>query len=507
MEILKGLMSGEQKELAFSNEAREKLLRGAQTVANQVAFSLGANKTNEHLSRRVGETKLTDRFEKIGAEIAKEAMNQVEALCGDGTTTTALLLATIVDQALKCMITGAKPAELKRGIELGVAHVIASLERHAKKIVEPHTICMIANTTTCGQSKIGTHIAEAYKLVGLDGQISIEQTSDQETKIEIIEGVKFDQGYASPYFVTDSEQMAVEFINAKVLIVNRKISSPYELLPILREMIGSSSSLLIIADEFAGDTLSTLEMNKIRDLVRVAAVRSPQEKQAKNKLLDRIVSVTGAKVVLEEDDLADLSSRIDLLGSADLIRVTKESTMILRLDQGNSKKIEARVPSSEKIALIRLGEKSSRESKGLKEQYQKTLLAVHGAIRTGYIAGGGLALFRCGIEIENEYNPSNLSHDELLGIQIVKKACEVPIMQLIRNSGSDPKVVLDQIRQGTRDNGWNIENCSVEDLIQAGVMDPVNTVRTAIKTAAETAGAMILTDAVVGKTTYTISEN
>lgn len=479
-------MSDKRKELLFSTEAREKILRGVQLVTNQIAFLYGGYEKEGVEHAYTGQLKDQNPFEKIGSEITKQAMCTVEERCGDGRITTALLMTDFVEKGIEALKKGAGAVELNHGIAHGVAEVVGKLNQMAKKVVKAEEIVNLANTAIGRGAEVGVSLAEALRVVGLHGDVVIEPGEGAEVQIDLREGIKFPSGYANPYFVNDEQRLVVEFPKARILLVDRSIPSPYEILPVLREMIASGENLLVIAKNFEGDTLSTLVMNKMRQLVNVAAVKVPEKEKGKPDLFERLSRLTGAKVVGELDDLQELFLRGELLGYSGGVRVDKNSSLILHAEEKDDSGIEP--PCQEKIAILHIG------SEERAEDYRRGLKAVQNGIESGYLTGGGMALYRCGQEIGTE--KGDWTDAEWQGLQIVKAVCEAPLRQIIRNSGHSPERIIDEIRRKAG-HGWNMDSGAVEDLLTAGVIDSLKSIKLALETSAREAQAILLTETVL----------
>ena len=522
-------MAQTAKEIIFDEESRRKLLSGVKQLADVVAFTLGPKGKNVGLEKGWGaptitndgssvvrDIELKDPFENMGASIAKEVVQKVKEKCGDGTTTTVLLLRALVEKGQRFISSGASPIHLKRGIDKAVVAIIEALEKQATPIKSSQEIRNIATVSASSNEEVGQFISDAIEKVGRKGVITIEEAKGTSTIIDIVEGMQFDRGYISSYFITNPEKMIVEMNHPQILIVDKKISSIHELLPILQNVAATGRELIIIADDIDGDALSTLVVNRLRGTLKVCAVKAPGFGDRKKALLEDIAVITGGTVVSEEVGIALKDATVDLLGTADTIRVTKEHTTIVN-SKTNKKRLEARLKQIEGeiqattssydkekleeraaklsggVAIIRVGAATEPELKNKKQAFEDSLSSTKAAIESGIVPGGGVALLRASKAI----GKLKLEGDELLGAKIVAQACEVSTRQIASNTGLDGSVILGQVIKADGNFGFNALTEKVEDLMAAGVIDPVKVVKNTLISAASAAGIILLSEALI----------
>lgn len=520
-------MSTTPKEIIFEEEARLKLSLGIKKLADVVAFTLGPNGRNVGLesygvpkitndgSSIVKDIQLEDPLENMGASMAKEVVQKQKEVSGDGTTTATLLLRTLVDQGIRQISAGTSPIGIKRGIDKAVEAVIQELQKISTPVKGSLEIKNIATASASGNIEIGNLIAEAMEKVKNSGVVTIEEAKGMATTIEIVEGMQFDRGYISPYFCTNAEKMTVEMQKPAILLLDKKVTSIHELLPILQQIATTGKQLLIIAEDIDGDALSTLVVNKLKGTLKVAAVKSPGFGDARKSQMQDIAALTGATLVAEEtgDSLKELT--VDSLGSADKVTITKDHTLIVG-GAGTHETISARLKMIENeiknttgyekeklqerkaklsggVAVIRVGAATEPEMKQLKQVFEDSLSSTKSALDQGIVPGGGVALLRASKAI----GKLNLQGEEALGGKIVEQMCETPIKQIITNAGLDSSVVLSEILKKEGTFGFNAVTNTVEDLMKAGVIDPTKVVKTALTHASSVGGTLLLTEAII----------
>ncbi len=522
-------MSDTAKEIIFEEEARQKLATGIGKLADVVACTLGPKGRSVGLEKSwgapsvtndgkdiTGEIELADTYENMGVAMAKEAVNKIKDKCGDGTTTGTLLLRSLVDGGIKYVTSGASPILLKRGIEKGVAAVVDSIEKSATSVTTDADTRKIALVAASGDESIGGLIAEAFEKVGKEGVITIEEAKGTETTIEIVEGMRYDRGYLSPYFCTNADKMIAEMENPKILLVDGKISSIHDLLPILQTTASSGQELLIISEDIEGDALSTLVVNRLRGSLKVAATKAPGFGDKRKAMLADLAALTGATVVSEETGTSLKDVQADALGSAEKVSITKDHTTLVN-GAGSSEAVAARVKQidaeyesttssydqekllerkaklSGGVAVIRVGANTEPELKNRKQRFEDSLNSTQAAIEEGTVPGGGVAL----LHAASAANSLDLSDDEALGAKLVAKACEAPTRQLIRNVAKEDSVYIDVIRKKGGTYGFNVVTEEVEDLILAGIVDPVKVVKAALIHASSVAGIVLISEALI----------
>ena len=522
-------MSQAAKEIIFEEQARQKLYSGLKQLANVVASTLGPKGRNVGLEKSWGapiitndgssivrDVEVKDPFENMGISIAKEMVQKMKDKCGDGTTTTVLMLRALVESGLKYISSGASPIGLKRGMEKALDATLQSLEKMAIPIKNSKEIKNVATVSASSSEEIGNFITEAIEKVGKSGVITIEEAKGTETTLEIVEGMQFDRGYMSAYFCTNSEKMNVEMKHPALLLVDKKISSIHDLLPILQTVATTGRELLIIADDLDSDTLSTLVVNKLRGTLKVTAVKAPGFGDKKKAILEDIAILTGATVICEETGTTLKEATSEMLGEADKIVVTKENTMIVST-KGDKKRIQARLNQIEAeikattssydkekleerraklsggVALIRVGAATEPELKNRKQAFEDSLNSTKAALEDGIVSGGGVALLRASKAIDS----LKLEADELLGAKIVQQACEVSCRQIALNAGFDGSVILGQVLKAPATHGFNALTDKVEDLIQAGVIDPAKVVKHTLLFATSAASIILLSEALI----------
>lgn len=523
-------MSTSPKEIIFEEQAREKLLKGIKQLADVVSVTLGPKGRNVGLEKGWGSPTITndgssivkdinleDQYENMGVSMAKEVVQKIKEKCGDGTTTGILLLNALVESGLKFISAGASPIGIKRGMEKAVDAIVKEIEKTAIPIKSTKEVRDIATVSASGNQEIGNIIADAMEKVGKSGVITIEEAKGTETTIEIVEGMQFDRGYLSAYFCTNADKMIVELQDPQILILDRKINSVHELLPVLQAAATTGRSLLIIADDIEGDALSTLVVNKLRGTLKVAAVKAPGFGDRRKAMLQDIATLTGAMVVSDDTGMSLKEIPTDVLGGAEKITINKENTVIVN-GKGSESEIKARIKQIENeianckssydkekleerkaklsggVAVINVGAATETELKQKKQVFEDSLNSTKAAMEEGIVPGGGVALLRASSTLKS----LKLEGDELMGAKMVLQACEAPMKQIINNAGFDGSVYLNEVRQASQNFGFNALNGKVEDLIAAGVIDPAKVVKNSLMHAASVAGIANITEALIG---------
>jgi len=519
------------KDIYFDVEAREKLKRGVDSLANAVKVTLGPKGRNVVISKKFGapqvtkdgvtvakEIELSDPVENMGAQMVKEVASKTADIAGDGTTTATVLAQAIIGAGLKNVAAGANPMDLKRGIDKAVAEVVRNLKAISKEVgSDNQKIQQIASISANNDETIGKLIAEAMKVVGKDGVITVEEAKGTETDVKIVEGMQFDRGYLSPYFVTNTEKMITEMENPLILICEKKISSMKELLPILEPVVQNGKSLLIIAEDVDGEALGTLVVNRLRGSLKIAAVKAPGFGDRRKAMLEDIAILTGGQVISEERGMTLENTTLEMLGTAEKIEIDKDNTTVIN-GKGKKEDIKARVGQikaqidsttsdydKEKlqerlaklaggVAVLYVGAPTEVEMKEKKDRVDDALAATRAAVEEGVVAGGGVALIRA---IESLDKLKGENEDEMTGIAIVKRAAEEPLRQIIANAGGEGAVIVQKVREGKDDFGYNARTDKYEDLFKAGVIDPTKVTRIAIENAASIASMLLTTECVI----------
>jgi chaperonin GroEL len=519
------------KEIFFDVEAREKLKRGVDALANAVKVTLGPKGRNVVIGKKFGapyvtkdgvtvakEIELKDPVENMGAQMVKEVASKTADIAGDGTTTATVLAQAIVSAGLKNVAAGANPMDLKRGIDKAVTEVVANLRKISKEVGNDNSkIEQIATISANNDETIGKLIAEAMKVVGNDGVITVEEAKGTETEVKTVEGMQFDRGYLSPYFVTNAEKMITEMENPLILISEKKISSMKELLPILEPVVQAGKSLLIIAEDVDGEALGTLVVNRLRGSLKVAAVKAPGFGDRRKAMLEDIAILTGSVVVSEDRGMTLENVTIDMLGTAQKIEIDKDNTTIIngkgakadiqarvgqiraQIDQTTSdydrEKLQERLAKlAGGVAVLYVGAPTEVEMKEKKDRVDDALSATRAAVEEGIVPGGGVALIRA---IETLDTLIGANEDEMTGIQIVKRAAEEPLRQIIANAGGEGAIVVQRVREGKDDFGYNARTDKFEELYKSGVIDPTKVTRIAIENASSIAAMLLTTECVI----------
>ena len=518
------------KEIHFNTESRENLRKGVDILANAVKVTLGPKGRNVILDKKFGaptvtkdgvsvakEIDLKDAVENMGAQLVKEVASKTADDAGDGTTTATVLAQAIFNTGIKNVAAGANPMDLKRGIDKAVASVVENLKSQSKDIKDSSEISQVATVSANNDHEIGKMIANAMDKVGKDGVITVEEAKGTETEVKTVEGMQFDRGYLSPYFVTNSDKMEAELENPYILIYDKKISAMKELLPVLESVSQSGKPLLIIAEDIEGEALATIVVNKIRGALKVAAVKAPGFGDRRKAMLEDIAILTGGTVISEERGYKLESATIDYLGTAEKVNIDKDNTTVVS-GAGKKTDINARVSQIKKqienttseydkeklqerlaklsggVAILYVGAATEVEMKEKKDRVDDALHATRAAVQEGIVAGGGTAFLRAiksldSLNLENE--------DQNTGVLIVKTALESPIRTIVENSGGEGSVVIQKIKEGKGDYGYNAAIDKYESMFKAGIIDPTKVARLALENAASIAGLLITTECVV----------
>lgn len=516
------------KDIKFDIEARDGLKKGVDALANAVKVTLGPKGRNVIISKSFGsptitkdgvtvakEVELDDELENMGAQMVKEVASKTNDLAGDGTTTATVLAQAIVKEGLKNVAAGANPMDLKRGIDKAVKAIVSDLEKQAQKVGNSsEKIKQVAAISANNDNTIGDLIATAFEKVGKEGVITVEEAKGMETYVDVVEGMQFDRGYLSPYFVTDADKMIADLENPYILLFDKKISNLNEILPILEPVAQSSRPLLIVAEDVDGQALATLVVNKLRGGLKIAAVKAPGFGDRRKAMLEDIAILTGGTVISEERGFSLENATLDLLGTAETITIDKDNTTIVN-GNGNAEAIKARVNQikaqietttsdydKEKlqerlaklaggVAVLYIGAASEVEMKEKKDRVDDALHATRAAVEEGIVAGGGVALVRTKKALE-KITTDNL--DETTGVQIVNKAIESPIRTIVENAGGEGSVVINKVLEGTKNFGYDAKSETYVDMLEAGIIDPKKVTRVALENAASVAGMILTTE-------------
>jgi len=520
------------KELFFNNDARDQLKKGVDTLADAVKVTLGPKGRNVIIDKKFGaptvtkdgvsvakEIELSEPIENMGAQLVKEVASKTADSAGDGTTTATVLAQAIYGSGIKNVAAGANPMDLKRGIDKAVAAVVTDLQSQSKAIKDSNEIKQVGTISANNDSEIGSMIADAMDKVGKDGVITVEEARGTETEVKTVEGMQFDRGYLSPYFVTNTEKMEAEMENPYILIYDKKISAMKELLPVLEPVAQSGKPLVIIAEDVDGEALATLVVNKIRGSLKIAAVKAPGFGDRRKAMLEDIAILTGGTVISEERGYKLENATIEYLGTAEKVNIDKDNTTIVN-GAGQADNIEARVKEiqtqienttsdydkeklqerlaklSGGVAILYIGAATEVEMKEKKDRVDDALHATRAAVQEGVVAGGGVALIRAAasldkVEIEND--------DQETGVNIVRSAVEAPLRTIVANAGGEGSVVVNEVKGGKADFGYNAREDKYENLIAAGVIDPTKVTRLALENAASIASLLLTTECVVAE--------
>ncbi len=516
------------KDIQFDIDARDGLKRGVDALANAVKVTLGPKGRNVIISKSFGapqvtkdgvsvakEVELEDALENMGAQMVKEVASKTNDLAGDGTTTATVLAQAIVKEGLKNVAAGANPMDLKRGIDKAVESIVTDLEKQAKKVGNSsEKIMQIASISANNDNTIGELIAKAFGKVGKEGVITVEEAKGTDTYVDVVEGMQFDRGYLSPYFVTDSDKMIADLENPYILLFDKKISNLQEILPILEPVAQSGRPLLIIAEDVEGQALATLVVNKLRGGLKIAAVKAPGFGDRRKAMLEDIALLTGGTVISEERGFSLENADLEMLGTAETVTIDKDNTTIVN-GSGKASDIKARVNQIKSqiesttsdydreklqerlaklaggVAVLYVGAASEVEMKEKKDRVDDALHATRAAVEEGIVAGGGVALVRAQKTLEKI---TNVNLDEVTGIQIVSRAIEAPLRTIVDNAGGEGSVVINKVLEGKGDFGYDAKADAYVDMLKAGIIDPKKVTRVALENAASVAGMILTTE-------------
>jgi chaperonin GroEL len=517
------------KDVRFSDDARQKMFAGVNILANAVKITLGPKGRNVVLNRSYGaptvtkdgvsvakEIELEDKFENMGAQMIKEVASQTSDVAGDGTTTATVLAQAVLREGLKAVAAGMNPMDLKRGIDKATAAIVAELKKLSKPCEDDQAIAQVGSISANSDPEIGKLISEAMQKVGKEGVITVEEGSGLANELDVVEGMQFDRGYLSPYFINNQDSQSVELEDPLVLLFDKKISKIRDLLPLLEAIAKAGRSLLLIAEDVDGEALATLVINNLRGIVKAAAVKAPGFGDRRKAMLQDIAVVTGGTVISEEVGLSLEKVTLEDLGNAKKVQITKELTTIIdgagnavdikgRVDQLNAEiedsssdydkeKLQERVAKlSGGVAVVKVGAASEIEMKEKKARFEDALHATRAAVEEGVVAGGGVAFVRAvaAIKIKGD------NDDQNVGINILRRAVEEPLRQIVQNAGEDASVVLNAVKEGKGDFGYNAATGEYGDMIKMGILDPTKVARFALQNAASIAGLLLTTEAMI----------
>ncbi|MFK2905763.1 chaperonin GroEL [Dyella ginsengisoli] len=518
------------KEVRFGEDARSRILKGVNTLANAVKVTLGPKGRNVVLEKSFGaptitkdgvsvakEIELADKYENIGAQIVKEAASKTSDVAGDGTTTATVLAQAFIQEGLKAVAAGINPMDLKRGIDKAVIAAVAELKKLSRPTADDKAIAQVGTISANSDSNIGDIIATAMKKVGKEGVITVEEGSGLENELDVVEGMQFDRGYLSPYFINNQQSQQVEMDDPFILIHDKKVSNVRELLPVLEAVAKAGKPLVIVAEEVEGEALATLVVNTIRGIVKVAAVKAPGFGDRRKAILEDIAILTNGQVISEEVGLSLEKATINDLGRAKRVVITKENTTIID-GAGEAERIQSRIGQikaqieetssdydREKlqervaklaggVAVIKVGAGTEIEMKEKKARVEDALHATRAAVEEGVVPGGGVALIRALKAVEGLKGDN---HEQDLGIAITRRALEAPLRAIVANAGEEPSVVLNKVKEGTGNFGYNAATGEYGDMVEMGILDPTKVTRSALQHASSVAGLAITTEAMV----------
>jgi chaperonin GroEL len=521
------------KDVKFGAPARERMLRGVDILADAVKVTLGPKGRNVVIDKSFGapritkdgvtvakEIELSDKFENMGAQMVREVASKQNDLAGDGTTTATVLAQAIVREGAKAVAAGMNPMDLKRGVDKAVTQIVAELQAKSRKITTSAEVAQVGTLSANGEAEIGEMIAEAMEKVGNEGVITVEEAKGIQTELDVVEGMQFDRGYVSPYFITNAEKMIAELENPYILIHEKKLSQLQPMLPLLETVVQSGRPLIIVAEDVEGEALATLVVNKLRGGLKIAAVKAPGFGDRRKAMLEDIAILTGGQVISEDLGIKLETVTLAMLGQAKMVRIEKENTTIVdgageKADiQGRVEQIKAQVEETtsdydrEKlqerlaklaggVAVIRVGGSTEVEVKERKDRVDDALHATRAAVEEGIVPGGGVALLRASLKLADL---KGLNNDEQVGIEIVRRAIQTPLKQIAENAGKDGAVIAGEVlRSDVYEHGYDAQLDEYKDLVAAGIIDPTKVVRTALQDAASIAALLITTEAMIAE--------
>ena len=520
------------KDVKFSRDARERMLRGVNILADAVKVTLGPKGRNVVIDKSFGapritkdgvtvakEIELEDKFENMGAQMVREVASKTNDIAGDGTTTATVLAQSIVQEGHKAVAAGMNPMDLKRGIDLAVAEVVAFLNKNTKKIKTSEEVAQVGTISANGETEIGEMIAQAMQKVGNEGVITVEEAKTAETELDVVEGMQFDRGYLSPYFVTNPDKMVAELEDAYILLHEKKLSNLQAMLPVLEAVVQTSKPLLIISEDVEGEALATLVVNKLRGGLKIAAVKAPGFGDRRKAMLEDIAILTGGQVISEDLGIKLENVGLNMLGRAKKVSISKENTTIVD-GAGKKAEIQGRVAQIKQqieettsdydreklqerlaklaggVAVIRVGGATEVEVKEKKDRVDDALNATRAAVEEGIVAGGGVALLRASLAIK----ATGVNADQTAGIAIVRRALQAPARQIATNAGAEASIVAGKILDNKSVTfGYNAQTGEYGDMIAMGIVDPMKVVRTALQDAASVAGLLVTTEAMIAE--------
>ncbi|RWL23848.1 MAG: chaperonin GroEL [Mesorhizobium sp.] len=520
------------KEVKFHSDARERMLRGVNILADAVKVTLGPKGRNVVIDKSFGapritkdgvtvakEIELEDKFENMGAQMVREVASKTNDIAGDGTTTATVLAQSIVQEGHKAVAAGMNPMDLKRGIDLAVTDVVATLIKNAKKIKTSEEVAQVGTIAGNGDASVGKMIAEAMQKVGNEGVITVEEAKTAETELEVVEGMQFDRGYLSPYFVTNADKMVADLEDAYILLHEKKLSNLQAMLPVLEAVVQTSKPLLIISEDVEGEALATLVVNKLRGGLKIAAVKAPGFGDRRKAMLEDIAILTGGQVISEDLGIKLENVGLNMLGRAKKVSISKENTTIVD-GAGKKAEIQGRVAQIKQqieettsdydkeklqerlaklaggVAVIRVGGATEVEVKEKKDRVDDALNATRAAVEEGIVAGGGVALLRASANVK----ATGVNSDQAAGINIVRRALQAPARQIASNAGAEASIVAGKILENKGATfGYNAQTGDYGDMIAMGIVDPVKVVRTALQDAASVAGLLVTTEAMIAE--------
>ena len=520
------------KEVRFGDDARSRMIRGVNILAQAVKVTLGPKGRNVVLEKSFGaptvtkdgvsvakEVELADKFENMGAQMVKEVASQTSDIAGDGTTTATVLAQSILTEGLKAVAAGMNPMDLKRGIDKATAAAVEAIHAMSVPCADSNAIAQVGSISANSDEAIGKIIADAMDKVGKEGVITVEDGSGLESTLDVVEGMQFDRGYLSPYFINNQQSMSAELENPLILICEKKISNIRDMLPVLEGVAKAGRPLLIIAEDVEGEALATLVVNNMRGILKVAAVKAPGFGDRRKAMLEDIAVLTGGTVIAEEVGLSLEKATIEDLGTAKRVQITKEETTIID-GAGSSEKIQGRIAQIRKqteettsdydreklqerlaklaggVAVIKVGAATEVEMKEKKARVEDALHATRAAVEEGIVPGGGVALIRA---LQKIKDLKGANHDQDVGISLARRAMEEPLRQIVTNAGDEASVVLNKVSEGTGNFGYNAANGEYGDMVAFGILDPAKVTRSALQNAASVAGLMITTEAMIAE--------